>query len=95
MHIVITVFYGAAKENIEKLGELERIEGCWGKNFMGSSTGDLLVEDDESLKKILSNINRRMAVLSEDDMTARRINIQKMNTLMFHFIQNGEMLKLR
>ena len=76
-HCNYSFFMGAAKENIEKLGELERVEGCCGvKIFMGSSTGDLLVEDDESLKKILSNINRRVAVHSEDEYRLReRINI--------------------
>ena len=70
-------FMGAAKENIDKLGELELMDGCCGvKIFMGSSTGDLLVEDDESLRKILSNINRRVAIHSEDEYRLReRINI--------------------
>ena len=45
-------FIGAAKENIKNLNKLELLDGCCGvKIFMGSSTGDLLVEDDESLKK--------------------------------------------
>ena len=61
-------FIGAAKENIEFLKELELLEGCCGvKIFMGSSTGDLLVEDDESLKKILNSVNRRVAIHSEDE----------------------------
>ena len=65
-------FMGAAKENIDKLGELELMDGCCGvKIFMGSSTGDLLVEDDDSLKKILSNINRRVAIHSEDEYRLR------------------------
>ena len=49
---VIIVFVGAAKENISELKELELSPGCGCKNFMGSSTGDLLVEDDDSLRKI-------------------------------------------
>ena len=49
-------FVGAAKENIENLKNLERLPGCCGvKIFMGSSTGDLLVEDDDSLRKILAS----------------------------------------
>ena len=65
-------FIGAAKENISNLSKLENLEGCCGvKIFMGSSTGDLLVEDDESLKKIISNINRRFAVHSEDEYRLR------------------------
>ena len=65
-------FIGAAKENIQNLGKLEVMDGCCGvKIFMGSSTGDLLVEDDDSLKKILSNINRRVAIHSEDEYRLR------------------------
>ena len=65
-------FVGAAKENIEKLKNLERLPGCCGvKIFMGSSTGDLLVEDDDSLRKILASGNRRVAVHSEDEYRLR------------------------
>jgi len=65
-------FVGAAKENIENLKNLERLPGCCGvKIFMGSSTGDLLVEDDDSLRKILASGNRRVAVHSEDEYRLR------------------------
>ena len=65
-------FVGAAKENIENLKKLERLPGCCGvKIFMGSSTGDLLVEDDDSLRKILASGNRRVAVHSEDEYRLR------------------------
>jgi dihydroorotase len=65
-------FVGAAKDNIQDLTNLERISGCCGvKIFMGSSTGDLLVEDDESLKQILKSVNRRVAVHSEDEYRLR------------------------
>ncbi|MAI29584.1 MAG: dihydroorotase [Rickettsiales bacterium] len=65
-------FVGAAKENIENLKNLERLTGCCGvKIFMGSSTGDLLVEDDDSLRKILASGSRRVAVHSEDEYRLR------------------------
>ncbi|MDC2965945.1 dihydroorotase [Alphaproteobacteria bacterium] len=65
-------FVGAAKENIENLKKLERLPGCCGvKIFMGSSTGDLLVEDDDSLRKILASGNRRVAIHSEDEYRLR------------------------
>ena len=65
-------FIGAAKENITELSKLERLVGCCGvKIFMGSSTGDLLVEDDDSLRKIISNIDRKFAVHSEDEYRLR------------------------
>ena len=68
-------FVGAAAENVDKLDELERVEGCSGvKIFMGSSTGTLLVDDPEVLKGVLSNGTRRIAVHCEDEarLTQRR-----------------------
>jgi dihydroorotase len=65
-------FMGAAKENIKNLKNLESLPGCCGvKIFMGSSTGDLLVEDDDSLRKILKSGNRRAAIHSEDEYRLR------------------------
>jgi len=61
-------FFGGTRENAETLGENERLPGCPGvKVFMGSSTGELLVDDDEGIAKILKNIARRAAFHSEDE----------------------------
>lgn len=62
-------FYaGATNDNIDNLAELERQNGCAGiKVFMGSSTGNLLVKDDENVGRILSKITRRAAFHSEDE----------------------------
>lgn len=62
-------FYaGATNDNIETLPDLERQSGCAGiKVFMGSSTGNLLVKDDENVGRILSKITRRAAFHSEDE----------------------------
>jgi dihydroorotase len=65
-------YMGATGENAAQLGELERLPGCCGvKIFMGSSTGNLLTEDDETLGRILANINRRCAVHAEDEPRLR------------------------
>src|SRR5690606_8250315 len=65
-------FVGAAEENADKLGELERLPGCAGiKVFMGSSTGSLLVSDDETLREVLRNGRRRVAVHAEDEARLR------------------------
>ncbi len=65
-------FMGAAEENAERLGELEQLPGCAGvKIFMGSSTGSLLVEDDETLLRVLLNGRRRVAVHAEDEPRLR------------------------
>jgi dihydroorotase len=62
-------FYaGATADNVTDLPELERLPGCCGvKIFMGASTGDLLTEDDATLRRILTAINRRCAVHAEDE----------------------------
>ena len=61
-------FVGAAPENAEHLGELETLPGCCGvKMFMGSSTGNLLVADDETVRRVLANGTRRVAVHAEDE----------------------------
>ena len=61
-------FVGASPENAEQLGELERLLGCCGvKMFMGSSTGTLLVADDDNVRRVLANGTRRVAVHSEDE----------------------------
>lgn len=65
-------FIGASKNNYYDLEELEKLSGCSGvKIFMGSSTGNLLVEDDENLRKVLSNGKRRVSVHSEDEFRLR------------------------
>ncbi len=65
-------FVGADKENIDSLSTLERHFGCCGiKLFMGSSTGDLLVDDDEDIFRVLKNGQRRIAVHSEDENRLR------------------------
>ena len=62
-------YVGASPENAEELGILERVPGCCGiKMFMGSSTGSLLVADDENVARVLKHGHRRVTVHSEDDM---------------------------
>ena len=62
-------FVGGTGENAEQLPDLERQPGCCGvKVFMGSSTGNLLTEDDATLERILSHGSRRVAVHAEDEM---------------------------
>lgn len=61
-------FVGATPDNATELPALERVPGCCGvKMFMGSSTGSLLVADDEAVDRVLRNGHRRMAVHSEDE----------------------------
>jgi dihydroorotase len=64
----IGFYVGATKANIAELGELERQPNvCAVKVFAGSSTGDLLVEDDESLERVMRAGRRRVCYHSEDE----------------------------
>lgn len=68
MHCDFAFWVGGTKENAQHVGELERLPGAAGiKVFMGSSTGDLLVADDDGVASILRNTNRRAAFHSEDE----------------------------
>ncbi len=62
------LYVGATKTNIADLAALELGRGvCAVKVFAGSSTGDLLVEDDESLERVMRAGRRRIAYHSEDE----------------------------
>lgn len=68
-------FVGGTRENIDDIPALERLPGSAGiKVFMGSSTGNLLVEDDPSLDEIIAKLSRRASFHAEDEM---RLNERK------------------
>ncbi len=72
MHCDFAFYVGGTHENVDDLPELERLPGAAGvKVFMGSSTGTLLVEDDEGVRRILTAIRRRAAFHSEDEARLR------------------------
>jgi dihydroorotase len=61
-------FVGATPDNAEELGGLEGLPGCAGvKVFMGKSTGNLLVDTDADLRRVLASGTRRVAVHAEDE----------------------------
>ena len=68
MHCDFAFWVGGTRDNAKDVAELERLPGAAGiKVFMGSSTGNLLVEDDEGVRSILKNTRRRAAFHSEDE----------------------------
>ncbi|MBC8013510.1 MAG: dihydroorotase [Methyloceanibacter sp.] len=72
MHCDFAFFVGATRDNVDELAELELQPGAAGvKVFLGSSTGDLLVDDEETLARILATIGRRAAFHSEDEARLR------------------------
>ena len=62
------LYVGGTKTNIGELAALEVEPGvCAIKVFAGSSTGDLMVEDDEHLEMVMRAGRRRIAYHSEDE----------------------------
>jgi dihydroorotase len=61
-------FFGASQENATHLDDYETLPGTCGiKIFMGSSTGDLLVEEEESLRQVLKHGKRQISIHAEDE----------------------------
>ena len=68
MHTDHAFYAGATHDNTDLLPIMERMDGvCGVKVFMGASTGQLLVEDDEGVERVLNAISRRAAFHSEDE----------------------------
>ncbi len=73
MYCDFAFYMGGTRENIADLAAFEKLPGCAGiKVFMGSSTGELLVEDDGGVAQILVHSNRRVAFHSEDEFRLRQ-----------------------
>lgn len=71
----VGLYVGATRANTPHLSLLEREEGvCAVKVFAGSSTGDLMIEDDAGIEAVLRQGRRRVAFHSEDEyrLQARR-----------------------
>ncbi|MEC7704394.1 MAG: dihydroorotase [Candidatus Thermoplasmatota archaeon] len=61
-------FIGATTNNVSDLQSIEGMEGICGiKIFMGSSTGDLLVHEQEHLEEIFANTGGIIATHAEDE----------------------------
>lgn len=97
MHCDFAFWVGGTCENAPIVGELERLPGAAGiKVFMGSSTGDLLVEDDEGVESILKNTRRRAAFHSEDEFRLReRAHLRVVGDPLSHPVWRDEITALR
>ena len=72
MHCDFAFYVGATRENVADIAALEQLEASAGiKVFMGASTGDLLVEDEPTLDRIIARLSRRAAFHAEDEQRLR------------------------
>ena len=62
-------FLGASNDNIEEILKTDPKKVCGIKIFMGSSTGNLLVDDNEALEAIFSKCKLLIATHCEDEQT--------------------------
>lgn len=62
------IYVGATRANTPALAELESAPGVCGiKLFAGSSTGDLMIEDDAGIEAVMRSGRRRIAFHAEDE----------------------------
>jgi dihydroorotase len=75
MHCDYAFYVGATPQNVGALSTLENMAGvCGVKAFLGSSTGTLLLSEEDAILAALKGGRRRMAVHSEDEA---RLNERK------------------
>ena len=68
MHSNYAFYFGATPNNTDQLAQLKDVEGCCGvKLFAGSSTGNLLVDKEADIEKVISKSDRVVSIHSEDE----------------------------
>jgi dihydroorotase len=65
-------FMGASNDNYEEVMQTNIREVCGLKIFMGSSTGNMLVDNENTLTRIFSNFPSLIATHCEDETTVRK-----------------------
>ena len=60
-------FMGATNDNVAELAKADYTKVCGVKIFMGSSTGNMLVDKKETLENIFSSVKTLIATHCEDD----------------------------
>ena len=65
-------FMGGTNDNIEEVLKTDPKTVCGVKLFMGSSTGDMLVDNEDTLRSIFSQTPMLIATHCEDEETIRR-----------------------
>ncbi|MDB2521030.1 dihydroorotase [Flavobacteriaceae bacterium] len=64
--------FGGTNDNLEEIKTFDTTQAAGLKLFLGSSTGNMLVDDEQVLKKIFSSTDLPIAVHCEDESTIRK-----------------------
>ena len=65
-------FMGASNDNLEEVLKTNDRNVCGVKIFMGSSTGNMLVDNEKALNGLFSKVNMLIATHCEDEATIRK-----------------------
>lgn len=65
-------YMGASNDNIEELLRTDKENVCGIKIFMGSSTGNMLVDNEQALENIFGKVDMLIATHCEDEATVRQ-----------------------
>ncbi len=65
-------FMGASNDNLEEVLKTNPKNVCGIKVFMGSSTGNMLVDDEKTLENLFSKVDMLIATHCEDEATIRK-----------------------
>ncbi len=72
--------FGGTNDNLEEIMKLDKTKVAALKLFLGSSTGNMLVDNPETLEKIFSNTDLVIAVHCEDEHTIRKNTQEYLDT---------------
>ena len=75
-YVNYSFMFGGTNDNLEELLKTNPKQVAGIKLFLGSSTGNMLVDDEDVLRKIFSSTNMVISVHCEDEGTIRR-NLQE------------------
>jgi dihydroorotase len=65
--VAFSLYMGTSNNNIEEVLKVTAEDACGVKIFLGSSTGDMLVNNKSTLEKLFKEVKLRIAVHCEDD----------------------------
>jgi dihydroorotase len=75
-HANYAFYFGATNDNLAEIEKLKKNEACGVKIFMGASTGNMLVDDPETLENIFARCPLLIATHCEDTPTIKALEEQ-------------------
>jgi dihydroorotase len=71
-YVNYSFFMGASNDNLDEVLKTNHQNVCGVKIFMGSSTGNMLVDKEEALEGLFKNVDMLIATHCEDEATVRK-----------------------